>query len=213
MSEHWTLLDVETPGLKDDDELLELAAHHVDPQALELIGTGFSTLIVHPEEPPMDEKVRTMHQNSGLLRELQDARAQIEMGHVPEGCVLNYSQLDYKLSEYLQRNSMEPRKILLVGNTVSFDWGHVKRKLPRSFYLLSHRVIDVSVFRSQWQAWIGELVRGPVAHRAVDDITMSLGGLRWQKRVIEAGVSILGAQPDGDFARSAGLAKPGDSPL
>lgn len=209
----WVLFDLETAGLADDAEILELAAHHVGKRLLDLKGDGLDLQLVHSEEPEIEPGARSMHEASGLLKELDSARAAILQGHVPLGCVVNYEQLDYALHEYLRNISDKERSIYLVGNTVSFDWGFVKRRLPKSFTLLSHRVIDVSVFRSQWNVWCSELVRGPVAHRARGDILMSLGGLRWQQQVITAGAAAVGERPDDDFARAASIAKPSDSSL
>lgn len=211
----WVLLDFETNGLGDDCEVLELAAHHVGKRNLELKGQLFDLRLVHDEEPPMDQVVQEMHQKSGLLDELAEARRSIQSGHVPPGCVLSYEQLDAALFDFLSVvASNKSRSVYLVGNTVSFDWGIVRRRLPRSFIMLSHRVIDVSQPRTLWQAWCGDLVRGNVAHRSRDDLMMSHEGLRFTKRIYDAALASGVSMGDmGAFAKDASLAKEGDSAL
>lgn len=211
----WVLLDFETTGLGDDCEILECSAHHVSKRSLELKGLPFDLKLIHAEEPAMDPKAREMHEKSGLLAELAEARASVHLGHVPPACVLNYEQFDDALYDFLSITaSNKSRSVYLVGNTVSFDWSIVKRRLPRSFIMLSHRVIDVSQHRTVWQAWCGDLVRGAVAHRSRGDLMMSLEGLRSMKAAYDAAYDAGYRLGDlGAFAKEAALATEGDSPL
>jgi oligoribonuclease (3'-5' exoribonuclease) len=211
----WVLLDFETSGLADDSEILEVAAHHVGKHTLELKGPPFDLKLVHIEQPPMDPVALEMHQKSGLLQELDEARTAILHGHVPSGCVLNYAQLDDALFDYLsQVANNKSRSVYLVGNTVNFDWGFVKRRLPRSFIMLSHRVVDVSQTRTLWQAWCAPLVRGNVAHRARGDVMMSLAGLRFTHQIFEVAKQHGVFMGDmGSFAKEQRLATSEDSPL
>jgi len=213
MSGLWTLFDLETSGLsKKDNEILEVVSQPLSKKSLLYKGTALDLLVVHEQEPLMDPQVLDMHTKSGLLAELQGVRDQLAQGICPPGAVLNYAQLDDALYDHFGSNTEKKHSVYLVGNSVSFDHSFIEAKCPRAFTWLSHRVVDVSQIRTLWQAWVGQLVRGVVAHRSRGDIEMSLSGLQWARKIIEAGALVVG-QPDLDFARAASLAKDTDSSL
>lgn len=182
--EYLCALDLETGGLNQQgDQVLEVFARfgrivpatgwepseHVTSRVLPLIDD------VRKWHPAVVE----MHSKNGLLLEARKAV-------VSEDSSQAFANLDAELFEQAvkfrgERGGDEKTPITLLGNTVHFDLGFVRRVFPRFAKTLSHRVFDVSACRLFCESLGMPKSKAEPAHRAEADVAESLrflAGLR-----------------------------------
>ena len=75
-----------------------------------------------------------------------------------EGSAVSLEEADARLSEWLQTqfgSCSKPihERPLLAGNSVHNDWLMVRRHLPKFHRELHYRLLDVSSFKTVWEAW------------------------------------------------------------
>jgi oligoribonuclease len=169
-------IDCEMTGLDYvADALIEIACVVTDFD-LNALGDGVDLVIKPPAEAleQMDGFVRTMHEKSGLLPELdagitlQDAEQQV-LAYVREHCA---------------DGSRPP----LAGNTVGTDRAFISRDMPDLDAFLHYRIIDVSSIKELSRRWFTRAYfAAPVKrgnHRALADILESIEELRYYRAAI-----------------------------
>jgi oligoribonuclease len=176
---------------------------------LNVLGEGVDIVIKPPAEAleQMIEFVRTMHETSGLLDQLERGVTLQEA----EEQVMAY------LAEHCPKDSRPP----LAGNSVATDRGFVARDMQQLDAFLHYRIVDVSSIKELARRWYPKAYfssptkRGN--HRALADIQESIEELRYYRDTIF--VPLPG--PDSDAAKEAaarhggsitGLGLPGDAP-
>lgn len=155
------VLDLETSGLNQQkDQVLELAAHFGEVNEFGFVGSrSYSAvfpLITDPDD--WHPEARKMHEDNGLLelcRQVKDEEI--------------WERVDLDLLNAAQGN-----KFTLMGNTVHFDLGFVRRVFPAFGRSLSHRVLDVSGARLFCESLGMQPVKPPKAHRADPDCRQSI---------------------------------------
>lgn len=161
-------IDLETTGADEQTgSILEIGCIVTDDQLRPL--DRFETL-VHPAPRHLDamsDTVREMHTASGLLDELEEARANPADGHY-----LGPDVADAKLRSVLGRWTVRGQ-IALAGSGVGhFDSRWIRRHLPITSTVLTYWTYDVGVVRR----WLYTLVGCEPApyttkpHRAMADI-------------------------------------------
>lgn len=176
VKEHLVWIDCEMTGLDlAADALIEVAALVTDGQ-LNVLGDGIDVLI-KPGAAALAQMVpfvRTMHESSGLLVELehglkmQDAEAQV---------------LDY-ITEFVPEAGKAP----LAGNTIGTDRAFLLRDMPTLAGYVHYRSVDVSSIKELARRWYPRIYYQSPAkggnHRALADIQESIEELRYYREAL-----------------------------
>ncbi len=158
----------------DRHRILEMAALVTDDH-LNLIAEGPDLVISQPPEAlaQMDEKVRAMHDQSGLLKQVAES-------------ALDLTAAGALTLAFLKEHIAEPGAVPLCGNSIGADRRFLARYLPEIENFLHYRSIDVSTVKELARRWRPEAYeQAPEKnknHRALDDIYESLEELRWYRR-------------------------------
>jgi len=190
VKERLVWIDCEMTGLDlSADALIEVAALVTDFD-LNVLGEGVDLVIKPPAEAldQMGDFVRTMHEKSGLLTEL-DAGLTLDEA---EQQVLAY------VKEFCPDGSRPP----LAGNTVATDRSFLSRDMPALEGFLHYRIVDVSSIKELARRWYPRAYfQAPAKrgnHRALADIQESIEELRYYREA----VFVPPPGPDSDAARA-----------
>ena len=170
------------------DALIEVAALVTDFD-LNVLGEGVDLIVKPPTEAiaQMNDFVRTMHEKSGLLEELDHGITMAEA----EDRVLAY------IREHCPDNSRPP----LAGNTVATDRAFLARDMPQLEGFLHYRIVDVSSIKELSRRWFPRAYfQAPAKrgnHRALADIRESIEELRYYREA----VFVPSPGPDSEAAR------------
>jgi oligoribonuclease len=143
---------------------------------LNVLGDGVD-LVIKPTAAALEQMgdfVRTMHESSGLLTEL-DAGLSMEEA---EQLVLDY------VSEFVP----EARKAPLAGNTIGTDRAFLARDMPRLETYVHYRNVDVSSIKELARRWYPRVYYNSPAksgnHRALADIQESIEEMRYYRDAV-----------------------------
>jgi oligoribonuclease len=176
VNERLVWIDCEMTGLDLlNDALIEVAALVTDFD-LNVLGDGID-IVVKPPPEALDQMipyVRSMHESSGLLAELEHGVTVQEA----EQQVLTY------IREHCPADSRPP----LAGNTVSTDRAFIARDMPMLDALMHYRIVDVSSIKELSRRWYPKAYFGAPAkrgnHRALADIQESIEELRYYREAV-----------------------------
>lgn len=160
---------------KQRDALIEIAVLVTDAD-LTVLGDGVDVVIRPPQQAldQMDDFVRTMHTDSGLLDELDDG---MTLEAAQEACLA-----------YVREYCPEPGKAPLAGNSVGTDRAFLDRDVPEFAGWLSYRTIDVSSLKELAKRWFPRVYYNTPAkhggHRALADIRESIQELKYYRSVL-----------------------------
>ena len=184
-------IDCEMTGLSlTDDALIEVAVLVTDDQ-LNVLGDGVDVVIRPPDAAleQMNDFVRSMHVESGLLEEL------------PSGISMKEAQ--QQVLDYIRAWVPEPGKAPLAGNSVGTDRTFLVRDMPEVVEHLHYRIIDVSTIKELSRRWFPRAYfQSPDKtgnHRALGDIKDSIDELRYYREA----VFVDAPGPSSDQAREA----------
>jgi oligoribonuclease len=176
VNERLVWIDCEMTGLDiRTDALIEVAALVTDFD-LNVLGEGIDIIVKPPPEAleQMIPFVRSMHETSGLLAELEHGVTAVEA----EEAVLAY------IREHCAPDSRPP----LAGNTVSTDRLFIARDMPTLDGFMHYRIVDVSSIKELSRRWYPKAYFGaPVKrgnHRALADIQESIEELRYYREAV-----------------------------
>ena len=169
-------VDCEMTGLDTNkDALVEIAVLVTDAQ-LNVLGEGVDLVIKCDQSKldGMDEVVKTMHTNSGLINE------------IPNGTTLE--KADEAIITYLKRYAPTAGKSPLAGNSVSVDRNFIARDMPKLTEYLHYRTIDVSSIKELARRWHPKTYFAAPAktgnHRALGDIRDSIAELAYYRQAL-----------------------------
>jgi oligoribonuclease len=176
VKERLVWIDCEMTGLDlRADALIEVAALVTDFD-LNVLGAGIDLVVKPPAEAlsQMTEFVRTMHETSGLLAQLDRG---MTLGEA-EDLVLAY------IHEQCGENSRPP----LAGNSVATDRAFLARDMPELESFLHYRIVDVSSIKELSRRWFPRAYfQAPAKrgnHRALADIQESIEELRYYRAAV-----------------------------
>ncbi|MCY7396014.1 MAG: oligoribonuclease [Nocardioides sp.] len=176
MNERLVWIDCEMTGLDlGADALVEVAALVTDFD-LNVLGDGVDIIVKPPAEAleQMGDFVRTMHETSGLLAELDGGSTLAEA----EAQVLAY------VREHCPEGSRPP----LAGNTVATDRSFLARDMADLEGFLHYRIVDVSSIKELAHHWFPRAYYQAPAkqgnHRALADIQESIEELRYYRDAV-----------------------------
>lgn len=158
----------------DRHRILEIAVLVTDDH-LNLIAEGPDLVVFQPPEvlAEMDEKVRAMHDSSGLLKTVAES-------------TLDLAAAGRRTLSFLTEHIAEPGIVPLCGNSIGADRRFLARYLPEIENFLHYRSIDVSTVKELARRWrpqtYEQAPEKKKSHRALDDIHESLEELRWYRR-------------------------------
>ncbi|WP_125099670.1 oligoribonuclease [Leucobacter chromiireducens] len=186
-------IDCEMTGLDvDQDGLCEIAVIVTD-FALNPLHPGFE-IVINPGEDAlanMNDFVRSMHENSGLLP------------RIAEGAAL--ADAEAQVIEYLRGYVTAGRRPLVAGNTIGMDRRFIAKYMPALEERLHYRSIDVSTIKELSRRWYPAAYFGAPekngGHRALADIAESIQELAYFRD------AVLVAQPGPDKAASQQLSQ------
>ncbi|MFZ9774626.1 MAG: oligoribonuclease [Candidatus Nanopelagicaceae bacterium] len=168
-------IDCEMTGLSlENDALVEMGVLVTDSE-LNVLGEGVDVVIKASDAhlAQMNDFVRTMHKESGLLAEIPHGKSLAEA----EDEVLTY------LSTHCQ-NGQSP----LAGNTIGMDRNFISRDMPRLNSFIHYRTIDVSSIKELAKRWYPKAYESAPAktgnHRALADIRDSIAELAHYRATI-----------------------------
>jgi oligoribonuclease len=169
-------MDCEMTGLDlVNDELVEVAALVTDGN-LAVLGEGVD-LIIKPSAAALDQMgdfVRNMHQNSGLLAELEHG--------------LTLAEAEQQVLDYVSEFVPEARKAPLAGNTIGTDRAFLARHMPQLENYVHYRNVDVSSIKELVRRWYPRVYYNSPAksgnHRALADIQESIEEMRYYRDAV-----------------------------
>ena len=191
VSERLVWIDCEMTGLDlGADALIEVAALVTDFD-LNVLGDGVDVIIKPPSEAldQMIEFVRTMHESSGLLAELEHG--------------VTLQEAEEQVMAYLREHCPPDSRPPLAGNSVATDRGFVARDMATLDGFLHYRIVDVSSIKELARRWFPRAYfNAPTKrgnHRALADIQESIEELRYYRDTVF--VPLPG--PDSEAAKAA----------
>lgn len=176
MNERLVWIDCEMTGLDYvADALVEIACVVTDFD-LTPLGDGVDLVIKPPAEAVerMDPFVRSMHENSGLITELDSG--------------ITVSEAQEQVLAYVREHCAEGSRPPLAGNTVATDRAFIARDMPELDAFLHYRIVDVSSIKELARRWYPRTYFAAPAkrgnHRALADILESIEELRYYRAAI-----------------------------
>ncbi len=182
-------MDLEMTGLDPARHVIVEIATIVTDDDLEIVAEG-PDLVVHATEAElaeMDDYVRAMHTDSGLLETINASP-------------LSLTEAGEATLAFLRQQIPEPRSVPLCGNSIGTDRRFLATYLPEIENHLHYRSVDVSTIKELGRRWSPTVVkRAPDkagSHRALDDIRESIEELRYYRRTMFNGAVHDGSTPD-----------------
>lgn len=175
-AEQLVWIDCEMTGLDvEQDGLVEIAVVITDFE-LTPLHEGLS-LVINPGDEAlahMGDFVRSMHESSGLLPEIQNGHS-VE---VAEAAVIDY------INTYVA----DGRRPILAGNTIGMDRAFIMRYMPELDARLHYRNLDVSSIKELSRRWFPSAYfcapEKDGGHRALADIRESIRELAYYRQAV-----------------------------
>jgi oligoribonuclease len=169
-------IDCEMTGLDYAlDALIEIACVVTDFD-LNPLGEGIDLVIKPPAEAVehMDDFVRSMHERSGLLDQLDSG--------------ITLAMAESQVLDYIKQHCAEGSRPPHAGNTVATDRAFIARDMPTLDAFLHYRIVDVSSIKELSRRWYPRVYFASPAkrgnHRALADIQESIEELRYYRAAI-----------------------------
>ena len=176
MNDRLVWIDCEMTGLDYvSDALIEIACVVTDFD-LNPLGEGVDLVIKPPAEvvERMDDFVRSMHEKSGLLTELDSG--------------ITLADAEQQVLAYVREHCAEGSRPPLAGNTVATDRAFISRDMADLDAFLHYRIVDVSSIKELSRRWYPRVYYASPAkrgnHRALADIQESIEELRYYRAAI-----------------------------
>jgi oligoribonuclease len=169
-------IDCEMTGLDYvSDALIEIACVVTDFD-LNPLGEGVDLVIKPPAEAveQMDDFVRSMHEKSGLLTQLDSG--------------ITLEEAEQQVLAYVREHCADGTRPPLAGNTVATDRAFIARDMKDLDAFLHYRIVDVSSIKELSRRWYPRVYFASPAkrgnHRALADILESIEELRYYRAAI-----------------------------
>jgi oligoribonuclease len=176
VSERLVWIDCEMTGLDYvADALIEVAALVTDFD-LNVLGEGIDLVVKPPAEAleNMSDFVRSMHEKSGLLDQLESG--------------ITLAEAEQQVLTYVKDQCGEQSRPPLAGNSVATDRTFLARDMPTLEAFLHYRNVDVSSIKELSRRWYPRAYfQSPAKrgnHRALADIQESIEELRYYREAI-----------------------------
>jgi oligoribonuclease len=170
-------MDLEMTGLDPAQHTIVEIACLVTDDDLELVAEGPDVVVHQPPQAlaAMDQVVRAMHTQSGLLGEVERSTVTL---HDAGAMVL----------DFVRAHVPEAGTVPLCGNSIGTDRRFLAVYLPDVERYLHYRSVDVSTVKELCRRWYPDALAAAPAkkggHRALDDIRESVAELRYYRSAI-----------------------------
>lgn len=189
-AERLVWLDCEMTGLDlESDELVEIACV-VTESDLTPLDEGVSCVIKASDAAMagMEDIVRQMHTDSGLLPEIPDG---VDVGQAQD-----------LVLDYVRERIPTPRKAPLCGSSIYVDRGFLSKYMPELDAYLHYRLVDVSSIKELARRWYPKIYyTSPEKtgnHRALGDTLDSIAELAYYRRTMMIPEADGGQRPPQD---------------
>ncbi|MCS4490676.1 oligoribonuclease [Corynebacterium sp. ES2794-CONJ1] len=190
-------IDLEMTGLDPNlHTIVEVGAIITDAE-LNIIGDGVD-IVVHADSAQlahMDDFVRTMHTESGLLQDIMDSP-------------VTMAEAEEAILDLIAQHCDPEHPAPLAGNSIATDRSFIRAYMPRLDKALHYRMIDVSTLKELSRRWAPPVYfhqpKKGLAHRALADIVESIRELDYYRRSL---MSTDLSSPDISAAQEAATAR------
>jgi oligoribonuclease len=176
ISENLVWIDCEMTGLNPESDCLVEVAVVITNSELEILDEGFD-VVIKPREDSwanMNDFVRNMHTESGLINEVENG--------------LELADAEHLILEYIKRFVPNAKEAPLAGNTIGTDRMFLNRYMPALDQHLHYRNIDVSSIKELTRRWYPrvyfQMPKKGGGHRALADILESIQELRYYRETV-----------------------------
>ncbi len=163
-------------GLNPESDCLVEVAVVITNSELEILDEGFD-VVIKPREDSwanMNDFVRNMHTESGLINEVENG--------------LELADAEHLILEYIKRFVPNAKEAPLAGNTIGTDRMFLNRYMPELDQHLHYRNIDVSSIKELTRRWYPrvyfQMPKKGGGHRALADILESIQELRYYRETV-----------------------------
>lgn len=191
ISENLVWIDCEMTGLNPESDCLVEVAVVITNSELEILDPGFD-VVIKPRTDSwnnMNDFVRNMHTESGLINEVENG--------------VELAEAERLLLEYIKKFVPNAKEAPLAGNTIGTDRMFLNKYMPALDQHLHYRNIDVSSIKELTRRWFPrvyfQLPKKDGGHRALADILESIQELRYYRET----VMVPNPGPSTDEARIA----------
>jgi oligoribonuclease len=176
ITEHLVWIDCEMTGLNPEADCLVEVAVVITNSELEILDEGFD-VVIKPREDSwqnMNDFVRNMHTESGLINEVADG--------------VNLQEAEQLVLNYIKQFVPNAKEAPLAGNTIGTDRMFLNRYMPELDNFLHYRNIDVSSIKELTRRWYPrvyfQMPKKDGGHRALADILESIQELRYYREAV-----------------------------
>ena len=170
-------MDLEMTGLDPaTDRIVEIATLITDDD-LNVVAEGPDLVVSADDEilSTMADVVRTMHTNSGLLREIRQSTTTL-------------AEAGQATLDFLRQHIPAPRSVPLCGNSIGTDRRFLSAFLPEVDGYLHYRSVDVSTIKELTRRWYpaayAAAPKKTGGHRAMDDVRESVAELAYYRATV-----------------------------
>ena len=170
-------MDLEMTGLDPARNTIVEIATLITDDNLEVVAEGPDLVIHQPPEAlaVMDNVVRKMHTESGLLRQI-------------EASTVSLADAGAATLEFIKQHVKAARTVPLCGNSIGTDRRFLAIYLPEIEEYLHYRSVDVSTIKELCRRWYPKVLADAPAkegtHRALDDIKESVKELQYYRTTV-----------------------------
>lgn len=158
-------LDLETGGLDIAKQPIIEVAARVTSSAFDVLENFHEVVFCSQDEVRQFEKVAyAMHEKNGLLAKLSAGKSR--------------ASVEEALCQLIRKHWTGSDKAILAGNSVHWDRFFLSFRMPKVADLLSHRVLDVSSWKTFFQLEYQIEVKKLAPHLASDDVDLSIAELK-----------------------------------
>ena len=191
ISENLVWIDCEMTGLNPEADCLVEVAVVITNSELEILDAGLD-VVIKPRADSwanMNDFVRNMHTESGLINEVENG--------------LDLAEAEQVILDYIKRFVPNAKEAPLAGNTIGTDRMFINKYMPNLDQHLHYRNIDVSSIKELTRRWYPrvyfQMPKKDGGHRALADILESIQELQYYRQT----VMVPAPGPSTDEAKAA----------
>ena len=176
ISENLVWIDCEMTGLNPEADCLVEVAVVITNSELEILDAGLD-VVIKPRADSwgnMNDFVRNMHTESGLINEVENG--------------LDLAVAEQVILDYIKRFVPNAKEAPLAGNTIGTDRMFINKYMPNLDQHLHYRNIDVSSIKELTRRWYPrvyfQLPKKDGGHRALADILESIQELQYYRQTV-----------------------------
>jgi oligoribonuclease len=176
ISENLVWIDCEMTGLNPEADCLVEVAVVITNSELEILDAGLD-VVIKPRADSwanMNDFVRNMHTESGLINEVENG--------------LDLAEAEQVILDYIKRFVPNAKEAPLAGNTIGTDRMFINKYMPNLDQHLHYRNIDVSSIKELTRRWYPrvyfQMPKKEGGHRALADILESIQELQYYRQTV-----------------------------